>query len=148
MLKIPFILYAVTATMQAIPELVAMAPVTMYDDENSQFKSSIDAVNSMGVPSILVVHVSTDMSSEPGTNFPRWAHLFQVFFRFERSSESWAAIDALINGVPDPADGSSWISYDPDPSLYPPLDISIDYIHNVDGFAMPRLSFREIEVGG
>ena len=148
MLKIPIILAAVTATMQAIPELVDMAPVTMFDDENSEYKSSIDAVNSMLVPSILVVHVSTELGNEPGTSFPRWAHLFQVFFRFERNSESWAAIDTLINGVPDPLDGSTWMSYDPDQSLYPPIDIQIDYIHNNDGVALPRLSFRTLEQGG
>jgi hypothetical protein len=148
MLKIPDVLTAVTAVMQAIPELVALAPVTMFDDENSQYKSPIDAVNQMDVPSILVTHENTELGREPGTDFPRWVHLFHVYFRFERSGEGWAAIDALINGVPDVADGSTWMSYEPDPKLYPPIDIAIDYVHNADGFAIPRLAFRTIEIGG
>ena len=148
MMKIPDILAAVTATMQAIPELVAMAPVTAFDDENSEFNSPIDAVNQMAVPSILVTHENTELGREPGTDFPRWVHLFHAYFRFERSGEGWAAIDALINGVPDPADGSTWMNTTPDDKLYPPIDIIIDYVHNSDGVALPRVAFRIIEVGG
>jgi hypothetical protein len=125
-----------------------MAPVTAFSDENSEFRSPIDAVNQMAVPSILITHENTELGREPGTDFPRWVHLFHAYFRFERSSEAWDAIDALINGVPDTADGSTWMNYDPHPGLYPPIDVAIDYVHNSDGVAFPRMSFREIEVGG
>lgn len=148
MLPIPYILTAVVNSMTSITALSALAPITPFDDENSEYLSVPDAVNAMQVPSILVAHENTELGREPGTDFPRWVHLFHVYFRFERSSESWAAIDALINGVPNAVDGSTWMSYDPDPKLYPPIDIAIDYVHNSDGVALPRLSFRTIECGG
>ena len=139
--------------MRSIPELVdavagvpeAIAP---YDDEDSQYRSVADAVSQMQVPAILVCHESSELRPAPGSDFPRWSHSFQVYFRFERSSEAWAAIDPLINGVPDAADGSPWIERDIAAGLWPPMDPEIGYVRNPEGIELPRLSFRTWEIGG
>lgn len=151
MLLVPAILNAVIISLRSIPDLVEAVgdaqSIAAYDDENSEYRSEADAVNQMPVPSILVCHEATEMRAG-GSDFPRWVHGVRVYFRFERSSEAWNAIDKLINGVPDPATGETWMAKDLLDKLYPPSDVAIGYTRNDDGTQLSVLSCQYVEIGG
>ncbi len=152
MLNIQTILTAVVDGLKSIPELVALVQspdnIVPYADDYSEYRSFVDAMDSMPVPSILVGHDETALTTVGGSDFPRWCHRFVIVFRLERTSESMKAIELLINGMPDAQAGSPWIAHDILDTVYPPSDIAISKVKNADGTELYQLSFLAVEIGG
>lgn len=141
MTNIGTILTAAVTSLKVLEDLVNLVTdadfISAYTDSNSEFKNLQDAVNSMQVPSILVAHEDTELSADGGSDFPRWCHKFSIFFRFERTSEAWAALEVLLNGC--------WISQDLMNGIWSPSDFVVDKVTNSDDVELYRLSFRVFE---
>ncbi len=149
MTRIDTLLEAAVESLRRLPALVGLvSEITAFTNDNSEFRSLEEAVNAMSVPSILVAHIDSEMSTDGSSDFPRWAHKLAVLFRFERTTEAWAALDAIVNGTPDMDEGEKWMARDLGPGIWAPSDLVIDRITNADDIEMYRLAFRAVEQGG